>query len=99
MTHQFLTFQQTPLHQDLTSFIQIHFATDISEEGIGSLEAYQQKIDAAIKTQDRGAVDMLWRGIYDNDRSNPAFGRDLTTSARYGDIDMFLFILWKSCEP
>jgi hypothetical protein len=77
--------------EDLIRLVSTYYEQDYTE---GFWEKYQALITAAIKSSNILGLEVLWRGIYYHDRSNPDFVTDVYTAVEFADLDTLLHVLY-----
>jgi len=59
-----------------------------------SWKNYQNLITVAIKSNNIVGLEVLWKGIYHHDRSNPDFVTDVYTAVEFANLEMLLHVLY-----
>jgi len=94
-----VTFAMDPLKwNDLIRLVCTYYNQDYKdwkvEQYDESWRLYQNLITIAIKSNNILGLEVLWKGIYRHDRSNPDFVTDVYTAVEYANLEMLLHVLY-----
>jgi hypothetical protein len=77
--------------EDLIRLVRTHYEKGYEED---FWVKYQALITTAIESSNILGLEVLWKGIYHHDRSNPDFVTDVYTAVEYANLDTLLHVLY-----